>query len=132
MATLDIRPHSRRVSAWVIAALGVVALAAFAEGLAHQTQQAGVAYFPPPQYAAPSAIAEATPAPALQVPPPHAPAHKASDDDVTAASVDASATDAASAQAAAPAPATTDSDAPPRIDPPPAQAPAEAGDEAPR
>ncbi|MBS0362022.1 MAG: hypothetical protein JSR98_11620, partial [Proteobacteria bacterium] len=49
MATLDIRPHSRRVSGWAVAALSLIAVGAFAEGLAHQLNRNQAAPFPSPQ-----------------------------------------------------------------------------------
>lgn len=42
MATLDIRPHSRRLSTLWVAALCAIAAGAFASGLAHQLRQDGL------------------------------------------------------------------------------------------
>lgn len=126
MATLDIRPHSRRVSVWAVAAMAVIAAGAFAEGLGRSLSQGGVSPFPPPQPAAlRDTIAEATPAPALQVAP-REPVRHAAAPDAGAESADTTAT-AADASAAP-------LDVPPVVTAPPVAppaAPAVASDEAP-
>ena len=48
MATLDVRPHSRRLSALAVAGLSVLALAAFATGMGRQlAASSGPPPFPP-------------------------------------------------------------------------------------
>src|SRR5579859_2527080 len=91
MAALDIRPHSRRISGWAVVGLSILAVGAFASGLARQASSAGPAPFPAAQAPAPGdaglavgAIPLATPAPELQVvdaaPARHAPAKDPSAD----------------------------------------------------
>jgi hypothetical protein len=73
MAALDIRPHSRRISGLVVLGLSIVAVGAFASGLARQVSSAGPAPYPAAQASLPAdaglavgAIPLATPAPELQ------------------------------------------------------------------
>ena len=71
MATLDVRPHSRRLSALAVAGLSVLAPAAFATGKGRQlAASAGPPPVPPapeiqpaPQPAAAPAVATAPPSP---------------------------------------------------------------------
>jgi hypothetical protein len=136
MAALDIRPHSRRISGLVVLGLSILAVAAFASGLARQASSGAAAPFPVTQAASPGdaglavgAIPLATPAPELQVaeaaPVRHAPAKAppaetpAPDADPAAAAppppaVDASATAAGPETPPAPAP-----QGPPNTDDPP-------------
>lgn len=67
MASLDIRPHSPRVSGWAVAGLMLLGAGAFAAGIVHQLAPNGPPPFPPPQQAS-LRIADATPAPAAPLP----------------------------------------------------------------
>ncbi|MBS0334733.1 MAG: hypothetical protein JSS35_18335 [Proteobacteria bacterium] len=121
MARLDIRPHSRRISAWAVAGLCLISAGAFAEGLSRQLNHDPSAAFPSSQFPSPQGppmrtdlAAAATPAPLLPDRLPtrvrHAPAP---------AREDAASADAAAADAATPAGQVSE----PAIDPPaPAQA----------
>ncbi|HEY3948720.1 hypothetical protein [Phenylobacterium sp.] len=144
MATLDIRPHSRRISGLAVAALSVIAVGAFAEGLGHQLRQDEAAAFPAPQGPPlrTDLAAAATPAPLLPDPTPAPVRHAAAAPDETAAAADALGADAgaAAAQPADAQPGDTKSsdaqptDAPPADSAPPASVPPQAAtpDEAPR
>jgi len=109
MAALDIKPHSRRISGLVVVGLSILAVGAFASGLARQAQPSGPSPFPSAQGPTPSdaglavgAIPLATAAPELQVAV-VAPVRRAPVKDLSA---DVAAPDAAPGPAASVAPAT--------------------------
>jgi hypothetical protein len=127
MAALDIKPHSRRISGLVIVGLSILAVGAFASGLARQANPSGASPFPLAQGSAAydasqavGAIPLATPAPELQVaeaaPVRHAPAKDPS--------ADAAADPNAPSPAAATAPPAVDVSASAPEAPPAAAAPA--------
>jgi hypothetical protein len=129
MAALDIRPHSRRISGVVVVGLSILAVGAFASGLARQASSPGPAPFPATRAPSPGdaglavgAIPLATPAPDLQVadaaPVRHAPAKDPA--------ADATAPDADPAVAAPPAvdAAATAAEPPPAPTPAPQSQPA--------
>jgi hypothetical protein len=64
MAALDIRPHSPRISGWVVAGLMALGVSAFAAGMIHQIAPTGPLPFPPPQQV--TQATPAAPAPVLQ------------------------------------------------------------------
>ena len=106
MSSLDIRPHSARVSVWAVAGLMLLGAGAFGSGVVRQLAVAGPSPFPPPQQ--PSLqVATATPAPAppLPVAPPKRSVAPSPDADDAAPAVDAL-QNASGAAAAADASAT--------------------------
>lgn len=117
MASLDIRPHSRRGSALAVAVLAALSASAFAAGLSHQLQPRSPPPFPPAQPAQPDEIAAAPPVidpltPAALTPPRRRGA-RAATEDVGASdappSADTATADAAAAEPdAPPAPPATD------------------------
>ncbi|HLZ76022.1 hypothetical protein [Phenylobacterium sp.] len=74
MASLDIRPHSPRISGWAVAGLMLLGAGAFGAGVVHQLTPAGALPFPPQQDAS-LKIAVATPA-ADVAPPVDPPKHR--------------------------------------------------------
>ena len=133
MAGLDIQPHSRRISGLVVIALSVLAVAAFASGLARQASSSGAAPFPAYQGPGPGdgllavgTIPVATPAPDLQVAqtaPVHRLAPKPPEPDAAAPDTIAASPDAA-ALAPAGAPAVDASATAPEAPPAPTATPA--------
>jgi len=90
--SLDIPPHSRRLSGFAVAAVVLLGAAAFASGLAHQLQPRGPSPFPAAQPRAPNdqTVAQAEPAPALQAAAPPRARKTSTDDGAPAAAPDAS------------------------------------------